>query len=115
MIVNDFTNNACEGVVDDFYGYLTPTRPRVRLDVFEDESSPIASDDEDCSLSKTESFRPSVATSLEKQCQAESASAAANNLDSTPDNEQLTSRQRPFRQPSFPFSINHIFSQSSEI
>ena len=101
MIVNDFTNKACEGDVEDFYGYLTPKRPKVRLNAFEDESPPIEGDDKDSTN------QPSVDISLEKQCQAES-------VDNTSDKEHLTSRQRPFRKPAFS-SMNHLLSRSSEI
>ena len=53
VIVNDFTNNACESDVEDFYGNLTPGRPKVCLDAFERRSFSSESDGEYCSHPKT--------------------------------------------------------------
>ena len=53
VIVNDFTNEAGKGDVEEFYGHLTSGRPEVCLDAFECESFLSGSDDEDRSCFKT--------------------------------------------------------------
>jgi hypothetical protein len=104
-IVNDYTNNACEGDVEDFYGYLTAKRSNVCLNAFEDESTPTASDNED-----------EADISLAKQCEAEViVHKARSKLDSTSENEQHAFCQRPFQQPALPVNLNQFVSRSSEI
>ena len=114
VVVDDFTNNVCEGDVEDFYG--CSKRSNVRLNAFEDEPSPIASDNEDCSPSTLKPFQQSVDRSLEKQCDAERIfDEAENKLHSTSEKKKHACHQRSFRQPAFPLTINHVVSSSSEI
>ena len=114
VVVNDFTNNVCEGDEEDCYGYSK--RSNVRLNAFEDEPSPIASDNEDCSPSILKPFQQSVDISLERQYDEETiVDEAGNKLDSTSEKKKHACRQRSFRQPTFPLTINHVVSSSSEI
>mgnify|MGYP002803873830 FL=1 len=114
VVVKDFRNNVCESDVEDFYGYSK--RSNVRLNAFEDEPSPAASDNEDCPPPIFGPFQQSVDISLEKQGDAERmVDEAGNKLDTPSEKKQHACRQRSFRQPAFPLTINHVVSSSSEI
>lgn len=92
VVVNSFTNDAFEGDLGHPYHDIMPSRPKVRLDAFDDEPS------------------------LDTKCLAENVHTAKNEPSVSSDKESLISPQGPFRQPVFPLTITspHLFTRSSE-